>query len=166
MNNFWTIACGAGLQDGLNPCIFMTCAVFIANGLWLSRRSLPVFWFRIIFVLVYALGDLIFNFGPAQIYIFHNNFIFFDKILYFVLGIWALISGILYFRRWFLLSRGLPLEGIVDGKIKFSFGLVFLAFLLTVLLAMVLSALATLWPINNYFMILGNDSMQFYGLHG
>ena len=32
MKDLWVIASGAGFQDGLNPCIFMTCAVFIAGG--------------------------------------------------------------------------------------------------------------------------------------
>ena len=86
MNGLGTIACGAGLQDSLNPCIFMTCAVFIIHGLWLKKRSLKSGWLRIIFALVYASSFLEFNFGPAQIFLFHKNFIFTAKILYFVLG--------------------------------------------------------------------------------
>ena len=32
MNDLLAIAYGAGLKDGLNPCIFMTCAIVIAHA--------------------------------------------------------------------------------------------------------------------------------------
>ena len=113
MNDLWTIACGAGLQDGLNPCIFMTCAVFIIHGLWLKRSSLQSGWLRIIFVLAYAVSVLDFNFGPAQIFVFQKNFIFAAKILYFVLGVWAFVLGVLFLKDWVLLRRGAPAK---DGS--------------------------------------------------
>ncbi len=154
MNNLLAIACGTGLQDGLNPCIFMTGAVFIAHGLWLKANSLRIGWLRIIFGLVYAAGVLEFNFGPAQIFVFQKEFIFAAKILYFILGIWAFVVGVLFFKDWFLIRRGLS----VDERIKPFTVNILAAFLVTVILAVVLSALATLWPINNYIMLLGNEA--------
>ena len=119
MNDLLIIACGAGLHDGLNPCIFMTCAVFIAYGLCLKKSSLRIGWLRIIFVLVYALSALIFNFGPGQILVDQKNFIFAAKIIYFILGVCSFVSGVLFFKDWFLLRRGqLLAKDSADEKIK------------------------------------------------
>ncbi len=159
MNNLGTIAYGAGLQDGLNPCIFMTCAVFIAYGLWLKKNSLGIGWWRIIFGLAYAAGTLEFNFGPAQIFIFQKNFIFAAKIIYFILGVCAFILGILFFKDWFLMRRGLSAGNLTDDKIKPFAGSGLAVYLMAVILGLALSALATVWPINNYIMLLGNETI-------
>jgi len=171
MNDLLFIAFGAGLRDGLNPCIFMTSAAFIAHGLWLRSNSLRAGWLRIIFVLVYASSFLEFNFGPAQIFILRKEFIFAAKILYFVLGVWAFILGILFFKDWFLkgpianncecpvrgpsTSKVMPLEGTKQRSNPFKRPAMLL---LTVILGLVLSVLATVWPINNYIMLLGNEA--------
>ncbi len=144
-----TIVCGVGLQDGLNPCIFMTCAVFIAYGRWIEKKS---------FVLVYALSTLFFNFGPAQIFIFRKEFIFAAKIIYFGLGLWAFVSGILFFKDWLLTHGKMPAKDPADEKIKPFAPSGLIAYLTTLILAVALSALATLWPINNYVMLLGNEA--------
>jgi len=167
MNNLGIITCGIGLQDALNPCIFMTCSVFIVHGLWLKRESLKSVWLRVIFVLIYALSFLEFNFGPAQILLFHKNFIFAAKIFYFVLGVCAFVLGVLFFKDWIILRRGLPTKnpcqceptppkaGESAGRRNLLLGGP-VVLLTTVILAVVLSALATLWPINTYIMLLGN----------
>ena len=164
MNGLGTIACGLGLQDALNPCIFMTCAVFIIHGLWLKKRSLKSGWPRIVFGLAYAAGVLEFNFGPAQIFLFHKNFIFTAKILYFVLGFGAFVAGILFLKDWVLLHRGAPAKNPCHceepvGRRSNLFGGP-AVLLTTVILGLVLSALATLWPINNYIMLLGNGAIM------
>lgn len=159
MDNLWTIAGGAGLRDGLNPCIFMTCAVFIAHGFWLKKNSLRIGWLRIIFGLAYAAGALGFNFGPAQIFIFQKNFIFAAKIIYFVLGVCAFVSGILFFKDWFLTRGKLTAEDLTDEKAKPFAPSGLAVYLTTVILGLVLSALAALWPINNYIMLLGNEAI-------
>lgn len=160
MNGLGAIIVGIGLQDGLNPCIFMTCAFFIVQGLWLKIRSLPVFWFRVIFLLVYALCSFAYNFGPIQVFVFHKYFILGAKIVYFLLGVWALILGVQFFKDWFLLSRGLPVADLADKKVKSSLALGLVVFLVTVALAVLLSAIATLWPINTYLMLLGNEAIM------
>jgi hypothetical protein len=171
MNGLGAISWGVGLQDGLNPCIFMTCAVFIIHGLWLNGRgqasplrssARSIIWFRIVFGLVYVLGTFVFNFGPAQIFIFQKFFILFAKIFYFVLGVGAFVLGVLFFRDWFLLSRRLPAQDLAEKKIKPFTGNGLAVFLMTVILAVLLSAAATLWPINTYFVLLGNEAM----IHG
>ncbi len=149
MKDLFFIAYGAGLQDGLNPCIFMTCAVFIAFGLWIKKEF---------FVLIYALSTLFFNFGPAQIFIFRKEFIFTTKIIYFVLGVWAFILGILFLKDWFLLHRGLRTQNPADEKTKPRPALLRMC-LITVMLAVALSALAALWPINSYILLLGNGAI-------
>jgi hypothetical protein len=150
---------GIGLQDGLNPCIFMTCTVFIVYGSWFKRRFQGIFWSRFIFVLVYVLCNLLFNFGPVQVLIFNKYFMFSARVLYFFLGGWAFILGILFLKDWFFLIRGQPLKGLGDEKIKSFKGGLGLALLIASILPVVLSALATIWPINTYFMILGNEAI-------
>jgi len=157
MNGLGPIVLGVGLQDGLNPCIFMTCAIFILYGLWLKANAMRVIWFRVIFGLVYILGALFFNFGPAQVFVFQKNFIFLDKIIYFILGVLVLILGILSLKDWFLLTRGLPIKDMSQQKIKPFMAKGLIVSLTAVMLALLLSAMATVWPINSYFMILGNE---------
>jgi len=157
MNGFWTIALGVGLQDGLNPCIFMACAVLIILKLRLSPRPLLNLWGPVIFVLVYALGVLAFDFGPAQIIVLHKYFITAAKILYFVLGLGSFVLGVVFIKDWFLLSRNLPAGDFIDKRIKLFAPQGWVVYLTIVIMALLLSAIATLWPINIYFLILGNE---------
>lgn len=150
MTDLFFIAFGAGLQDGLNPCIFMTSAVFIALGPWIKKKY---------FVLVYALSTLFFNFGSGQIFVFQKNFVFAAKVIYFILGVWAFILGVLFLKDWFLMRRGLPASVMARGSDDTSRGRSNLFGVLTVVLAIALSALSTLWPINNYIMLLGNEAL-------
>jgi hypothetical protein len=152
LNGLGTIGSGAGLQDGLNPCIFMACTVFIT----LVRTV----WLRVIFVLIYALGLFEFDFGPAQVLILRKEFIFAAKIIYLVLGVGAFILGMLFLKDWFLLNRGLQPKEPADVKTKPSKAGELAACLTTVILAAVLSALATLWPANIYVMVLGGEGLS------
>jgi hypothetical protein len=71
----------------------------------------------------------------------------------------AFVFGILFFRDWYLLTRGLPAEDLAEKKVKTFKGRGLAAFLMTVILAVVLSACAGLWPINTYLMLLGNEAI-------
>ena len=159
MNNLGVIACGAGLQDGLNPCIFMACAVFITLGFWFKRHSFRGGWLRISFVLVFALGVLIFNFGPVQILVFSKFFMIAVKVLNFIFGVGAFILGVVFFKDWVLLKRGLCPEGLDEGLSKPLTSAGFVVIFSTVIAALLLSALATFWPSNNYIMLLGNAAI-------
>lgn len=156
MNGLLPIVLGVGLRDGLNPCIFMTCAVFIVHGLWLKRRFVRMGWLRIVFGLVYALGVLAFNFGLGQSIILQKSFVFTAKILYFALGVWAFVLGILFFKDWVLIHRGNPVQEARGETINFFSAGGMAVFLTTVILAVVFSALSTLWPIDRYIIVLGN----------
>jgi len=158
MNGLGPIVLGIGSQDGLNPCIFMTCAVFIIHGFLFKKSSWGIFWLRIIFAMVYAFGFLLFNFGPGQIFVLQTNFILAAKITYFVLGLGAFVVGIVSLRDWFLITRGQSVEDPADKNVRSFPALVSLP--MTVMLATVLSSFATLWPINTYFMILGNAAIH------
>jgi hypothetical protein len=155
MNDLLIIACGAGLHDGLNPCIFMTCAVFIVYRTWVVSSSLRVGWFCFIFALAYVLSVLVFNFGPGQILIDQKNFIFSAKIIYVVFSIVAFIAGVLLFKDWVLLRRGLPAADAIERMTKSLTAKGFTVYFVTVVLVLVLSSLASLCPINNYITILG-----------
>lgn len=159
MKDLLIIACGAGLQDGLNPFNFMTCAVFIAYGNWLAPNFRQIAWVGIVFVFFYALDNLIFNFGPGQIFTLQKNFIFGAKITYFILSVWAFIQGIVYLKEWFLMRQDLPAQDRSDERTNLFTSKGFAVILLTIILAMVLSALATLCPINTYIMLLGNTAI-------
>jgi len=163
MNTLGVMACKAGFQDGFNPCVFMACAVLIVQGVWLKWKSLNIGLTRMLFVLVYAASTLIFDFGPFQIVLLQKNFIFAAKAIYFVLGLGALILGIIFFKDWLSLSRGFPADGLPTprgsppagesrGQGRGNLGVL----LATIVLAIALSSLATLWPGNNYILLLGN----------
>ena len=158
MNELWIIACGCGIRDGLNPCILMTCAVFMAYGFWFKENAGGMGWLRIVFVLIYTLGILVFNFGPGQVLVFNKNFIFATKIIYFILGGWAFVLGVLFFKDWFLIRRGLVTQVSGEEKIKpFVVGPL-VSCLTAIVLGLALSALATFWPIDVYIMLLGNEA--------
>ena len=162
MNDLGVIIFGAGLQDSLNPCIFMTCAVFLAQGIYLPLGSLGLARIRSFFVLVYLLCFMFFNFGPAQIFLFNKGFILTAKILYLALGLGAFVLGVLLLKDWFFIRRGSPAATLADEKAKSFTANGVVVYLISLVLAVVLSALATLWPINNYVMLLGNEAF----LHG
>ena len=158
MNSFGAIAVGIGLQDGLNPCIFMTCAVFILQGFWLKARSLKSIWLRVLFVLTYASSFLEFNFGRAQIFVLQKEFLFVSRIIYFILGIGTLILGVVFLKDWFLLSRKQSVKDLAENKVKVFTGSYVVMYFITSVLGVGLSALATAWPINAYIMLLGNTA--------
>jgi hypothetical protein len=158
MSDLLLIAFASGLQDGLNPCIFMTCAVFIVLGLWLSGGFAGMVWLRILFVLMYGLSLLVFNFGPGQILTYHKGFLLAAKTLYLALGIWAFILGILFFSDWVKLRRGRTVKDLTDNASKTSVARMPMA-LMTPVLAVVLAGLATLAPVNKYMLLLGNEAL-------
>ena len=156
MNDIAMIAFGAGLKDGLNPCIFIACAVFIVQGFLFSSSSIRIIWVRIIFALMYMFGLLVFNFGPGQILTLQKDFIFIAKILYLILGAGAFILGVLFFKDWILLRRGQEVKGLPVNPIKYTGAAVCS---MTMIFSLALSSLATLWPINTYIMLLGNEGI-------
>ncbi|MDE1921391.1 MAG: hypothetical protein KGI24_08105 [Candidatus Omnitrophica bacterium] len=155
MNDLLLIACGAGLRDGLNPCMFMGCALFIIHGLWLKQRFLSLAGSPVVFALVYFLGILFFNFTFGQLFILNKVFILTAQVAYLLLSVWVFVWGALFLKDWFLLSRGGVLAQPADGK-KLSWPQGIIIWLVTVVLAAALSALATLWPVNKYMLLLGN----------
>jgi hypothetical protein len=160
MDSLWGTIILAGFHDGFNPCMFMTCAVFITHDLWLKKGSLKASSLSLIFAAAYALGSLMFNFGRTQVLVLQKDFIFSAKILYFVLGVWAFVSGAFFFRDWLLLSQGRPVD---EGKVKdFKPSPAFIASacLTTGFLGVVSSALATVWPVDKYVVLLGNTAMM------
>jgi len=160
MNDLFLIASGAGLRDGLNPCIFMACAFFIIQGLWLNTVTGQLLGPRLGFVMAYALGTLIFNFGPAQIFTLQNNFISIAKILYFILGAAAFVTGVVFFKDWILNGYGQTLAGKPAEKTKtLSLAGRLSVNLASIAIAVGLSSLSSLWPINNYIVILGNEAI-------
>ena len=86
MNDLSLIAFGSGMQDGLNPCIFMSCAVFIVHRFWVAPHSWRGDLLSIAFVVAYGLSLFEFNFGAAQFFTFRKEFIFAAKIVYLILG--------------------------------------------------------------------------------
>jgi len=159
MKDFLFIAWGAGLQDGLNPCIFMTCAVFLAQRQWLERKFLRIGWLSIVFVVIYWISSLIFSFGPGQIVVFQRNFISIAKIIYFILGVWSFVLGVVFFKEWLLLRRGKLTESQIDEKTKSVVGAGVGVRLAIIIIAVVLSAVASLWPINSYVLLLGSAAI-------
>ena len=159
MKDLLLIALGAGLRDGLNPCMLMTCAVFIVYGLWLNKRSLPVFGLCSVFVLIYGLSSLAFNFGPGQIFVLQKYFMITARIIYFILGAGSFVFGVLYFKDWLSLVREGSLKDQAVGEFKIlSVGGVLMC-LMAVVLGVGLSALSTYWPASKYVIVLGNEAL-------
>jgi len=157
MGDIWRVALGAGLQDGFNPCIFLTCAVFMALSIRCARYCSHPGWLRLFFILTYGLCMLFFNFGPVGFLFFHKVFVLTAKIIYLVLGVGSFGLGAWFFKDWLEGYRhpgkdidvppvNLPMNGAA-------------VFLVTFILVVVLSALATVWPANYYLTLLGAGSV-------
>jgi len=159
MKDLLVIAIGAGLHDGLNPCLLMSSAVFIAYGFLFPSKSYKINFLRFLFLLVYGLSFLIFNFGPAPGFVFQKNFINLSKVLYFLLGVGSFGLGVLSFKEWFDLSRGKLVQKSVEETSSVPLLKFCGAYGGGVILACVLSALSTFWPMNVYLMILGNEAL-------
>src|SRR5689334_9753698 len=110
MEGLWGSIILAGFHDGLSPCMFMTCAVFIYHGLWLKKGSLATGALSTVFALMYGAGVVAFNFGQGQVLVLHKDFMITAKILYFVLGLCAVIAGAFFFKDWIQLTRGLAVD--------------------------------------------------------
>jgi hypothetical protein len=159
MNGLGAIACGAGLNDSLNPFIFMTCAFFIAQGFWFYKGPLRISWFRWAFVLIYVSGFLEFNFGPGQLLIFKKEFLFAARVILFCLSIGTFILGGLFLKDWLLMQRGLPVKDPVQDRSGAWVNNALTASLATGASGILLSALAATGPMNRYIMLLGNESL-------
>ncbi len=153
MGDLWRSAIGAGLHDGFNPCILMTCAVFILHGTWIQKSSSHLGLLRLFFVLIYVLCSLFFNFGPAGTFLSQKFFMLTAKIIYFGLGICAFVLGVLFLKEWFIM-RHRPQEDLTGKKTGLPVGMM-RASLITLILGVVLSLLSTLWPVNFYIMLWG-----------
>ena len=152
MSDLLRIAAGAGLQDGFNPCILMTCAVFIVHGIWAPQRPLHLGFLRSLFVLVYVLGTLCFNYGPLEAFLFKKSFVLTVKIIYFLLGAGSFVLGVLFLKDWF----SLRFKHQADLAVKKTPSInVIVAYFITIILSLGLSVLATLWPVNYYMTLLG-----------
>lgn len=160
MEGLWGSIILAGFHDGLNPCMFMTCAVFIYHELWLRKGSLATGWLSTVFALMYGAGVLAFNFGQGQFLVLQKDFIITAKILYFALGLCAVVSGAFFFKDWFRLTRGLPPDEAGVKKFKPSPALVASQVVSTAFLGLALSGLATVWPVDKYVVLLGNTAMM------
>ena len=159
MKDILIVACGAGLQDGLSPCIFMACAVFLFLGLWFKPSFGNIAWLRIVFSLFYILSSLIFNFGPGQIFILKRNFAYGAKISYLILGVWAFVMGVICLKDWFLLNRVHSPKGFNGNGKKPLVVNGLLVGLTTIILAVIVSVLATLWPPDKYIFLLGAEEV-------
>ena len=159
MSDLWMLSWGTGLRDGLSPCMFITCAIFILSMFWFVKNSFKFGPAAIVFVISYALGIMFFNFGPAQLVLYNKYFILVAKLIYFILGLVALVLGVLFLKDWTVIRRGLPFKDVFAGvEGKECSGVDWRLFLLVIIIALFLSALATLWPMNVYMMLLGNEA--------
>ncbi len=157
MKDLFIVAWGAGLQDGLNPCIFMACALIIFYGQGFVLNFLPVNMFCFIFCLLYVVSCLFLDLGPGQALVLQKNFIFIANVLCVVLSVGVFVLGILYFRDWFLLSRGCPAKDLVVKKNGFFVSCGKIVCLMVIVLAVI--AVATLGPINKYIIFLSNAAL-------
>ena len=159
MKDVLVIAYGAGLQDGLNPCIFMTSAIFIIFWLYLEGSRYHSGFLRIIFTIAFACSTLSFNFGPGQIIVLHKGFILGAKIIYLILGFGSLALGLVFFKDWLLIRQGKPVNNLFEGKaVNLKLRPIYVR-ILTGLLAILMGALGSIWPINPYVILLGGASM-------
>jgi hypothetical protein len=154
MGDIWRIALGAGLQDGFNPCTFLTCAVFIVFGMRVGRHYPHLGWLRLFFILTYGLCVLFFDFGPVGLFLFHKVFVLTAKIIYLVLGVGSFGLGVWFFKDWFMAYRHTREDVDIQETSLPQSG--WIIFLITSMLVVVLSALATIWPANYYLTLLGS----------
>jgi hypothetical protein len=153
-----------GLGDALNPCNLSTMVMFTAMLGWLRRRHLPYLSLGWTFIILSYIASLIFSTGGLMNILYSILFFKVGRIIYFAIGIVFIIIGVIYLIDWVRMKRGsLSKASRVlsdDGKGKLFSNV--LGKIGVVSSAVLLNALATIWPSNaiisfyaNYFDVPG-----------
>ncbi len=154
--NLWWIPLAAGLEDALNPCVLMTCGFLLlyhAHVVVAGKTKGRLFFVFMVFVFT-----LIFNLG------FFQNLLTLDQVqtaikyIYWVLAVVVLCTSFMCLKDWRDLHRGvdqplfltrvaLKIQGLMSRR----------AFI--VAMALVLTVLASLWPMNYYMGIFASQAL-------
>ncbi len=152
-NSLFWIPLAAGLEDGVNPCVLMTCVAFVLYHFWLSAKSVvhSALW-RGVWIGLLVLSSMVLNLGVGQEVLFLPVFQKTVQMMYLMAGVVAVIGGVILLVDWFRLRRGLLGRPLFSSK---PVSLV-MVWVVTVVSALLLSVLATLWPMSYYITILAN----------
>jgi hypothetical protein len=144
---YWT-PFTAGFVDGVNPCFLMTFALMILAMLWFKRVGISRAW-MFLFIGMMIFNTFAFNCGFMDRFVLSDLFQLFSRVVYVVLAVFVGMKGIKFLREWHSLSKGQEIKAIVISQNKWS---PFAIIVVLGLVALLLSMMATLWPINSYIM--------------
>ena len=145
-NGLWWIPLAAGLQDGVNPCILMSAAATLLGLLWVKTLGFSRRWFLIL-VAAIIFSTFILNCGVFDRLVFNKYFETIAKGIYVLLALAIGFKGLKFLNQWFCLLKGKAIKPESMAPIKLS--PLALGFVMA-LGGIILSVLATLWPVNYY----------------
>lgn len=158
-NNLWWVPLVAGLEDAVNPCVLISCVCFILWFGWLAQRPLGRGKYVFVFMALVYFLSLSFNIGIAQGILYAPQARQLIHAAYLFLGIVSIALGLIFIRDWRcliagqqdLLSQAYWQKGNCSPRI---------AWVITVVLGLVLSCLASIWPMNYYMGVIGNNILM------
>ncbi len=148
------------LEDGLNPCALLTCAVFLMMSLWISPTGLHRGKFLFVFFLVVLILNFVFSLGFLSNLLAIKWVIRLFLSINFLLGLFFACAGAVFVYDWFLACRGKSAETLLSTRIfsvkekKVSGIFVSLA---VVAAGAVMSFLSTVWPPNYVVSLTANN---------
>ena len=156
----WWIPFTAGLEDGINPCTLVTCAVVLVLRLWLEGKGLDPKKFLPVFIVSIVTVNFLLNLGfLADILsarIFQKTAVF----IYMALALVFAGAGAVFFYDWVLLFKGKDVQNLFSRRM-FQCTMTGKKYrplhVAVIAAAVVTGVLSSIWPPNYYITILSNN---------
>ncbi len=150
----------AGFEDGLNPCVLLTCSVFVMLCLWFERRHLDIKKCAMVFIVSSFVFNFIFGLGFLGRFLWAEDFTRYLIIANAVLAFFCAVAGVIFVYDWVLMLRGKDPQILWSGRLFRSHKTTQNNLLISagiVVIAAVMSILASVWPPNYYITMIANN---------
>lgn len=154
----WWLPFTAGIEDGLNPCVLMMCAVIIMVRMIMVNKGIAYERAMIVFVFNVYIFTALANAGLGIGFIAMDSVRLGFSVLYALFGVSAVCAGVLLFRDWMRVKKGqaalwpLTAPGALPSKKNKA-----MLYLGLSLLAMIVGLGNSLWPVNFHVGMVSNN---------
>jgi hypothetical protein len=147
--DLWLFPLASGMQDGLNPSLLIVGAVVLLSLVWLKRTGVSRRWIWLLMASL-VINSFVFNCGFFDGLVLNAFFKMSQQAIYIILALLMGYIGIRFLKEWLALIKGKSISVPPPITKRFS-GLSLVGYL--TLAGFLLSALASLWPVNHYILV-------------
>lgn len=150
----WWVPVMAGLADAVNPPLLLTAAFFIWWSTWIWHKPLRRGKYGLVFLIIVYVLSLAFYLGIAQGFLYTPLMRRIIEAVYVFLGFLSIAGGVLLIQEWFR-----SFKADENGGERFWLRgscSPLVAWVVTVLSAITLSILSSIWPMNFHMAIIAN----------